>query len=148
MKLNNLSIEERAKKNKEWMKKHPIITGFIILIIIGFVIDIFTWSYDSQSNTTPQTQEQTSQESRKIMSIAFAKSIIEDTLKSPSTAKYSSVEAYELSNEKDVWAVNGYVDSQNGFGAMLRSQWEIQLDYRDGKGGAVKSFIFDGKKIQ
>ena len=61
--------------------------------------------------------------------------------------KFVDVKAYELSDQKDVWAVNGYVDSQNSFGAMIRSQWEVQLDYRDGKGGAVKSVLFDGKKV-
>jgi hypothetical protein len=30
---------------------------------------------------------------------------------------------------------------------MIRSQWEVQLDYRDGKGGTVKSILFDGEKI-
>ncbi len=84
---------------------------------------------------------------REIISTVFAKETIKKVLKSPSTAKFVDVQAYELSNEKDVWAVNGYVDSQNGFGAMIRSQWEVQLDYRDGKGGTVKSVLFDGEKI-
>ncbi len=68
-------------------------------------------------------------------------------MKAPSTAKFSNVKAYELSDQKDIWAVNGYVDSQNSFGAMIRSSWEVQLDYRDGKGGTVKSILLDGKKI-
>ena len=85
---------------------------------------------------------------RKIISIVFAEKVIKDMLKSPSTAQFTDVAAYELSNKKDVWAVNGYVDSQNSYGAMLRNMWEVQLDYRDGSGGTVLSILFDGKKIQ
>ncbi len=101
-------------------------------------------------NTTPinSTPPVADNAERRITSIVFAQKVIRDTLKSPSTAKFSDVKAYELSNKKDVWAVNGYVDSQNGFGAMIRSIWEVQLDYSDGKGGIVSSILFDGKKIQ
>lgn len=84
---------------------------------------------------------------RETISVVYAEKIIKNTLKAPSTAKFVDVKAYELSDQSDVWAVNGYVDSQNGFGAMLRSQWEVQLDFRDGKGGTVKSVFFDGKKV-
>ena len=102
-------------------------------------------SSTSTSVSTPSPEQ--ARKDREIMSIVFAKDVIKKTLKAPSTAKFVDVQAYELSNLKDVWAVNGYVDSQNSFGAMIRSQWEVQLDYRDGKGGTVKSVLFDGEKI-
>ena len=103
----------------------------------------------SSSTDTPVSTPSPEQakKDREIMSLVFAKDVIKKTLKSPSTAEFVDVKAYELSNLKDVWAVNGYVDSQNSFGAIIRSQWEVQLDYRDGKGGTVKSILFDGEKI-
>lgn len=131
-------------KNYVWTTSKKVIAVCLGIFLFMAFSGIFS---SSSSNTTSTTSESPSQ-SRKITSIAFAKSIIEDMLKSPSTAKFSNVDAYELSNEKDVWAVNGYVDSQNGFGAMLRSTWEVQLDYRDGKGGEIKSVMMDGKKVQ
>lgn len=101
----------------------------------------------ANENANVNTNTSTSSE-KETISIVFAEKVIKDILKSPSTAKFVDVEAYELSNQKDVWAVNGYVDSQNSYGAMIRNQWEVQLDYRDGKGGTVISILFDGKKIQ
>ena len=127
----------------------------VVIVVLLFFIGIFNMgSYtpsSSPSSSSPSVNTPSPEEiknKRRIESIVFAESVIEKILKAPSTAKFVDVEAYELSNEKDVWAVNGYVDSQNSFGAMIRNQWEVQLDYRDGKGGTVKSILFDGEKIQ
>jgi len=131
------------KQPTQITKKGVLIVGLIVLFIVTL------GSIGSSTDLTQSTQTtQNSVSDRKFSSMAFAESIIKDTLKSPSTAEFTNVQAYELSNLKDVWAVNGYVDSQNSYGAMLRSTWEVQLDYRDGKGGTVKSILFDGKKIQ
>ena len=127
----------------------------VVIVILLFVIGIFnmnsvTPSTSTSSTPTPVVSTPSPEQARKdreIMSLVFAKETIKKVLKSPSTAEFVDVKAYELSNLKDVWAVNGYVDSQNSFGAMIRSQWEVQLDYRDGKGGTVKSILFDGEKI-
>lgn len=126
----------------QWTFTKKFIAGGIGLIILFMVIGSL-----SSSPSTPATTSN-GIENREINSIGFAESLIEGSLKAPSTAKFSGVKAYELSDQKDVWVVNGYVDSQNGFGAMIRSSWEVQLDYRDGKGGEIKSILLDGKKIQ
>jgi hypothetical protein len=77
----------------------------------------------------------------------FAEEVIKKILKSPTTAEFSDVKAYEFTDLKDVWGISGYVDSQNSFGAMIRSNFGVYLDYRDGKGGEVMKIIFDGKEI-
>ncbi len=129
--------------------KKIVLTVLVLLFSIGVLkIGSSTPSTSSPTNTTESTPspEQVARE-RKTISIVFAEDVIKKILKAPSTAKFVDVEAYELSTEKDVWAVNGYVDSQNSFGAMIRNQWEVQLDYREGKGGTVKSILFDGQKM-
>jgi|GEM_PF-1294966 len=127
----------------------------VVIVVLLFLIGIFNISSSTPSTSTTSTSTpvvntpspEQARKDREIMSIVFAKETIKKILKSPSTAEFVDVKAYELSNLKDVWAVNGYVDSQNSFGAMIRNQWEVQLDYRDGKGGTVKSILFDGEKI-
>ena len=132
----------------QWTIGRKILVGFIIIIAIVLVVSSSPDNKNTSSVSNSTTKTETPTEDRKIISIVFAKKTIEDILKSPSTAKFVDVQAYELSSEKDVWAVNGYVDSQNSYGAMIRNQWEVQLDYRDGKGGTIKSILFDGKKMQ
>lgn len=136
-------MNEEVVKKKEWYKRWYI----IVLVVVGVIWSIgSSFGGSSGNNPAPKTQTEINNE-RKTISIVFAEQKIEDILKAPSTAKFVDVKAYELSNEKDVWAVNGSVDSQNSFGAMIRNIWEVQLDYRDGKGGTVKSIFFDGKKM-
>lgn len=129
----------------QWMRVHKIATVFLCLILLGA---IGSFSSPTSSNSSPSSSSQQTTSDRKYVSIAYAESVIEQILKSPSTANFTDVQAYELSNQKDVWAVNGYVDSENSFGASLRSIWEVDLDYSNGKGGTVKSIMFDGKKVQ
>lgn len=135
-----------TKIKRPVLRKEKIATVIIVLILTGVISGFSGVEVGTSAPTTVPSEKPISD--RKVISIVFAKNVIEKILKSPSTAKFVDVKAYELSNEKDVWAVNGYVDSQNSFGAMIRSQWEVQLDYRDGKGGTVKSILFDGKKMQ
>lgn len=144
-------ILKDAKVCKHCGKKQPVEVNMKVLLIVLAVIflpAIFSgFGSDSGATSQPTSPSVNDSSDRKVDSIVFAEHVIENLLKSPSTAKFVDVDAYELSNMKDVWAVNGSVDSENSFGAMLRNTWEVQLDYRDGKGGTVKSVIFDGKKI-
>ncbi|HGS9087754.1 hypothetical protein I6A86_08825 [Clostridioides difficile] len=49
-----------------------------------------------------------------------------------------------FSKNKEEIVVQSYVDSQNSFGATMRSEFQI-IFTSDGKD--VKSFIFDGKEM-
>jgi len=123
-------------------KKNKII-GFILAILV--IIIIFVIVINKNKTTTP---DNSSQNQREVQSITSAEKIIKDTLKYPETATFSNVHASELSELKDVWNVNGYVNSENDSGTKLRNIWEVQLDYRDNKGGSVKSIIFNGEYLK
>jgi len=59
-----------------------------------------------------------------------AKRYVELALKTPSTAKfpyYGDFSAWQTPENKDVWEVTGYVDAQNSFGAMIRSNWYVKI---------------------
>jgi hypothetical protein len=55
MKLDISSSANSADKNKEWMKKHPILTGFIVLCFIFIIGSMFGGS-DKTPTTTPTPQ--------------------------------------------------------------------------------------------
>ena len=57
-----------------------------------------------------------------------AKKVVEDNLRSPSTAKfckYTEMTASNLGGNK--WKITGYVDAQNSFGATVRENWTVTL---------------------
>ena len=69
---------------------------------------------------------------------------VEEILKSPSTAKFPSIDKWGMQKEKNKVTIQGYVDSQNSFGAELRSKFQFVIDT---KTSTIKSFIFDGKEL-
>ena len=73
---------------------------------------------------------------RKEEIVLYAQKLVIQTLKAPSTAKFSSVsESYgEMigSNEtKKFYWCDGWVDSQNVYGAMVRTKWSMCFSVRN-----------------
>ena len=75
---------------------------------------------------------------------SFAQYLVENNLKAPSTAKFSPCRETKVILKEGKYHIFGYVDSQNSFGAMLRSNWEVILE-SDGNGSyyIVKVEIFE-----
>ena len=91
----------------------------------------------------------TSEEEYQIKS--WAEESVKAILKSPSTAKFpgsflSPYEGWSFSKDGNNFTVSSYVDSQNGFGATMRSKFTITYEWTEGTGKVV-SLIFDGKKV-
>lgn len=62
---------------------------------------------------------------------------VKDRLKAPTTAEFAEE---QVSGPRDkVYVVTGYVDSQNGFGAMVRNSYECRARFSGGG-----DYIYDG----
>jgi len=59
------------------------------------------------------------------MAIAMAREFVRDRLRSPSSAEFGD----EIAEVVDgaTWRVTGYVDAQNGFGAMIRAIYQCNV---------------------
>lgn len=55
----------------------------------------------------------------------IAKKIVKENLKSPSTAKFCSILQASISNSGNSYTVIGWVDSENSFGATLRTNFIV-----------------------
>ena len=82
---------------------------------------------------------------------SLSEDIIKKILKSPSTAEFpggilTPFEDWSFSKNGTTYTVSSYVDSQNGFGAMIRSQFTITYEWKD-ETATVTSLIFDGEKV-
>lgn len=74
--------------------------------------------------------------------------IVEDLLKAPSTAKFQPFEEITIHhNDDDTYTIHSYVDSQNSFSAMIRSNYSITLQYSENN-WIIKDFIINGKHIK
>lgn len=59
-----------------------------------------------------------------------AQELIGQTLKAPSTAQWPGLETFDVTPVKgksNSWHVSGYVDSQNSYGAMIRTHFKATI---------------------
>lgn len=62
--------------------------------------------------------------------VTIAQKEVKQNLKAPATADFpSAYSEYEFRNNGDVYYVSSYVDSENSFGAKLRSKYVIKFEY-------------------
>lgn len=58
----------------------------------------------------------------------FTKRLVQQNLKAPTTAKFPGISAAEFRRVDDItWIVHCYVDSQNAFGAMIRTHYRAKV---------------------
>lgn len=61
----------------------------------------------------------------------MSQKLVRQNLKAPSTAEFPmwTEENCKVTQKAGTWIVTSYVDSQNGFGAMIRSDYVAQMTY-------------------
>ena len=60
--------------------------------------------------------------------IENTKTIVKNNLKSPSTAEFPNNDVFEVKEISDnIYRVVGYVDAENGFSAMIRTKFIIEI---------------------
>ena len=130
MNTENKAPEEKAAP--EQPKRSEIIAGSIILIIFVFlaykgISFIFT---NSPLDSIPASAVVQPEQHSDTDAYIDAQAIVSKALKSPSTAKFpSSSHATITRAGENIFKVDSYVDSQNGFGAMIRSEWSVMFEY-------------------
>lgn len=69
---------------------------------------------------------------------------VKEILKAPSTAKFPGLDEWGFDKKDGTVTIQGYVDSQNSFGAMIRSKFQVKYNE---KKEMMTSFIFDGEEL-
>lgn len=85
--------------------------------------------------TVADMQDRTIDHNDRVAYYMIAQMIVKDGLKSPRSAKFPSIvtrpEEIRMSKNKDMIAVQSYVDAENSFGASIRSQWTVEYTVID-----------------
>lgn len=115
------------------MTKPPIDTGctFLFFFIALSLIAIFAVSgMDFDSTPTIHTSSSASTFVDSYDACAYAHVFVKRQLKAPSTAKFPYCSEATIVHDGNTWTVLSYVDAQNSFGAMLRSEFIAEMEYR------------------
>ncbi len=134
--LGPLFLNKKEVKMKQFYKIGGMIAGsMMVLVIIAAIMaytgDYSNWKIDWKSNRTTIKIDMGTSEG----AIVWARKFVKQRLLSPSTADFPwlPVKIYSTKN-KLTYFIYSYVDSQNGFGAMIRTNYSCQVRYLgDGK---------------
>jgi hypothetical protein len=123
----------RKAKNKKTMpmdssikaKPHKVLK-YTLTAIAVFVCAIGFIALMAHSEDMAKTKEP-----NKIEAYTMAEQFVQKRLKAPSTAKfpYSSEATIDYDSGTKEWTVNSYVDAQNSFGAMMRTNYTVKVKY-------------------
>ncbi|HYC34130.1 MAG TPA: hypothetical protein VEC13_00175 [Candidatus Paceibacterota bacterium] len=127
----------------------PLVKLLVVVLAIGFFSSIILASIGGGSSSSPEPDQPTAYD-YELSARAYSEMYVERILKSPSTAEFCRGTATDLGENK--WKVSSCVDSQNSFGATLRSNWEAIMVYTGGDPDNVASWkpekiTFDGKVV-
>lgn len=111
--------------------------GFLVLVAASLA---FSDPSSSSSSGTPAVTAPTSKDAKWM-----CRQFMEDSLKAPATAKFSNSQqqsATALGNS--TWSVSGgYVDSENSFGANIRTRFSCTVRHTGGDSWRLESLQTD-----
>lgn len=84
--------------------------GIVFIVIIG---------------KAPETPDRTSPS----MAFIQCKGFVEDRLKSPASAEFPTLDFQAFPRGQDTYAIRSYVDSQNSFGAKIRTDFFCEVEW-------------------
>lgn len=102
--------------------------GCLLFIIIFIVSAAVLINRFQKTNTSTSTKEP---EDHHVMAYLMAKDFIKEKLKSPSTADFP-YECNWKADSENTYTIKSYVDSQNGFGATIRTNFIIKVQFFGG----------------
>lgn len=101
-----------------------------------------------------ESYRQSQKEERAVY--AVAQTFVMDILKAPSTAEFQEFDRSKMivgtDENKKIYHASAYVDSENSYGAMIRSDWEVGMEYQGGdmsdpSNWELSWLMFDGEVV-
>lgn len=113
-------------------KKSGCLAQIILFVFVMGLVGWLSYSTDQQKkNETPEIRREAKCGKEGKFSAGYmAEKFVRDRLKAPSTAKFPWYEesSVTISGECE-FVIRSYVDAQNSYGAMLRSDYVVKLEY-------------------
>jgi len=114
-------------ENKQSLSAWKVIVGLALVVaIVGMIATSGNESAKDEAPAVEQTEE-SAWKVRKSAAYTAAKIFVERRLVSPGSAKFPWFDYNVVVIGEREYQVNGYVDSQNKYGALLRSNYVCQV---------------------
>jgi hypothetical protein len=111
--------EVKMTEAKKQLTKQDWLNIAIMLAFIGAVV-FMVWALANGEESL---------DTARFSARSHAQTFVKRHLKAPATAEFPwGTDEYSIVSLGDGrWKVSSYVDAQNGFGAMVRSRWDVTL---------------------
>lgn len=128
------NVNEKISKNRLWLIIGAVVLAMIVMIMFIGDIETVDTTYDIQPTNIQKIFSGTEP-------AIIAESFVNTQLTSPSTADHGSrLDATITHLGEHEYSVVNYVDSQNGFGAEVRTWYIITLKYDGGEWADKRSW--------
>lgn len=99
---------------------------FLAVILVACLIPLYMlFGRDSEPN-----KQQAIRQPDGISAFVMSQKFVKQKLTSPGSAKFPLSQEAKIKNlDANTWLVTAHVDSQNGFGAMIRTRYQAKLKY-------------------
>ncbi len=133
------------KQKRVSSKKFKLLVGLLWIAVFVIFIAALSGDNDSTSNTT---LEQTG--ATKSQAYIISQNYVETILKAPASADFPLNDYKHLDLAENKYTIISYVDSQNSFGAQVRSDYLVTLSYNGGDWADINNWtlhelVFDGE---
>ncbi len=146
-------IPKAAKKCSHCgSKQKQHLTKFQVGVVLALAFIVVLPAFIGSGTSTPRSAEIVNTAPTGQQAFIISQSFVERILKSPATADFPSGEYnYDLVGEK-THVVTSYVDSENSFGANIRSSYTASMtfnggDWADSNSWTLERLVFDGEEV-
>lgn len=111
-----------------WVNDHKLLTGFALLVVAAALIVV-------NGLVSPKTSGDDGvavDTGDKYGAFVACQDQVLPMLRSPGSAQFASITQSTVTGGGGAWRITSYVDSQNGFGALVRTQWSCDVEHVSG----------------
>lgn len=102
--------------------------GYVVLALVGIVLYlVFAQFFGSDSSSSKRPKEDVGDA---LTAFVMSQEFVEEKLVAPGTAKFPYFDPSMATQvDKNTWIISSYVDSQNRFGALVRTKYRAKMQY-------------------
>lgn len=139
-----MAVQDLEKPKKKFGVYHAILV-FVILFFLLVIIVSLT-SDNGNNNYSASISKNQNETFDDLDAYIQGQYYVKQVLKSPATVKFPPTDFLVHRLNDNRFEVVSYVDSQNSFGAMLRSSWNVVFKYQGGK-TYLEKIVVNGKVV-
>ncbi|QNH60735.1 hypothetical protein [Hymenobacter sediminicola] len=118
------------------------------VVVFALLLGVYTAKDPNAAQSDPTESDAASVGPEASMAVIIAQDKVKEQLKSPSTADFEMFNGEATDKGNGLFVVRDHVDSQNGFGATIRSEYSVELQFNGGDQADPSSWTVNSIVIQ